>query len=347
MRELATVIISKNEGEELRRTVDCMLEVQPTNSEIIVVDDASTDDSCAFLTGATYADVRYMRSDATLGVAKARNFGASATDATYLVFSDAHVRVQPGWWEGFRAALETTGVGAVGPGFGNLADIARAPACGATFTRPTLKAQLMEQKGTGAYDVPLLGGGFLGVRNDLWRQVGMFDAGMQGLGFEDSEFCMRLWLFGYRCVVQSDVVVLHHFRDAPPYYVDTAWYIYNRLRFATLHLTGARLADVFSESAALPVFREALHKLADSDVIARKDWIESWRRHTDEWFFDKFSIDLSLASDFLARLTGSLTALAIPQDSDRLCDNDLLLLVRRGKVLMTGSLSELRAEGYV
>ena len=49
MTRLSVVVISLNEGESLRRTVDNLRDTLPSESEIIVVDDSSTDGSSGFL----------------------------------------------------------------------------------------------------------------------------------------------------------------------------------------------------------------------------------------------------------------------------------------------------------
>ena len=67
MTRLSVIIISLNEGESLRRTVDNLLATMPPSSEIIVVDDRSTDQSTGFLSEG-YSGVTLLRPDARLGV---------------------------------------------------------------------------------------------------------------------------------------------------------------------------------------------------------------------------------------------------------------------------------------
>ena len=99
MTSLSVIVISLNEGESLRRTVDSLLDSLPHSSEIIVseiivVDDGSTDQSTGFLSEG-YAGITLLRPAGRLGVAGTRNFGASHAKGDVLVFSDAHVAVPP------------------------------------------------------------------------------------------------------------------------------------------------------------------------------------------------------------------------------------------------------------
>jgi len=93
---ISVVVIALNEGSNLRRTVENLQSTLNGNSEILVVDDGS-DDKCADFLADGDSPVRLVRSD-HLGVAAARNFGASQTSGDVILFADAHITVQPGWW---------------------------------------------------------------------------------------------------------------------------------------------------------------------------------------------------------------------------------------------------------
>jgi len=86
---VAVIISSRNEGPRVRATVDCFRRAEGIPLETIVVDDASTDKSCAALPG------HVIRRDSQCGVGANLNVGARlalALGADVLIFSDAHVR---------------------------------------------------------------------------------------------------------------------------------------------------------------------------------------------------------------------------------------------------------------
>src|SRR5690554_1637791 len=98
-QKVSVVISCKNEGVHLQQTVDSVLATtlgRPV--EIIVVDDASTDECCQFLTRVPYRSVLYVRGD-DLGVAGSRRLGAERAGGEIILFLDAHVRCHPGWLE--------------------------------------------------------------------------------------------------------------------------------------------------------------------------------------------------------------------------------------------------------
>ena len=110
--ETSVVVVSHNEGENLLRTVRSLLEALPSGSEIIVIDDHSTDGSIEALSSNT---LRVVRPEIRLGISAARNLGASLAQGNVLIFTDAHVDVTPGFLGPLLAALDRPGVGAVGP----------------------------------------------------------------------------------------------------------------------------------------------------------------------------------------------------------------------------------------
>jgi glycosyltransferase involved in cell wall biosynthesis len=113
MTNVSVMIISLNEGDALRSTVDSMSATLPPGSEIIVVDDGSTDGSTDFLRD--QPSVTLLQPAERLGVAKARNFGAQHAHGKVLVFSDAHVTTPAGWCEPLVDLLAHPEVGAVAP----------------------------------------------------------------------------------------------------------------------------------------------------------------------------------------------------------------------------------------
>jgi glycosyltransferase involved in cell wall biosynthesis len=71
--------------------------------EVIVVDDASTDETAAIVKRSSL-DARLLRGDGS-GAGGARNIGAAAAEAPLLAFTDADCAPQPGWLRAGLAAL--------------------------------------------------------------------------------------------------------------------------------------------------------------------------------------------------------------------------------------------------
>jgi glycosyltransferase involved in cell wall biosynthesis len=82
------IIPAYNSVGTLRRAIDSVLGQREPVHEIIVVDDASRDDTPALMAGYGEA-VRYLRREVNAGVSAARNFGAAQASGNWLAFLDA------------------------------------------------------------------------------------------------------------------------------------------------------------------------------------------------------------------------------------------------------------------
>ena len=93
---ISVVITAHNEGDEVLRTIDSICANTRDRTEIVLVDDGSTDGSCYHALG---SDVRLLSNRDRQGVAPSRNAGAKIATGTALAFVDAHQRFSPGCLE--------------------------------------------------------------------------------------------------------------------------------------------------------------------------------------------------------------------------------------------------------
>jgi GT2 family glycosyltransferase len=286
---ISVVMVSHNEGENLRRTVKSFLAALPAGGELIVVDDHSTDGSAAALAG-TGGPVRVVRPAERLGVARSRNFGASHAGGDVLVFSDAHVDVPDRWWEPFLEVLAWEEVGAVGPVVSSL-EQRESRGYGSRWRDASLNIEWLPSQGSDPYPVPLLVGCFTAARRDLFEAIGGFDAGMDLWGSEDGEMSLRLWSLGYECLLVPAVEVAHLFRSKHPYAVDWEPVLHNMLRMAFVHFNRERLRRIVEKFAANASFPAALARVATGDVWLRRAALEAERTRDDDWFFRRFGMD--------------------------------------------------------
>lgn len=287
--KISVVVITHNEGLNLRRTVENLQDTLSPNREVVVVDDRSSDGSTDFLGNAT-GSVTLVRSGRRLGVAGARNYGATRTDGDVIVFCDAHVGFPRGWYRPILCLLEDPLVGAVAPCISDR-DARHRQGFGLRPSGPDLDVEWLRQKGNDPYPVPLLPGACIAMRRDVFRAAGGFDQMLIRYGVEDLELSLRLWLLGYELWLVPAVNVEHEFHDQIPYEVDWQTVLHNRLRMAFLHFTNSRRLRVLDALKEYPDFEAALALVSKSDAALQRSELEYRRKHDDDWFFQRFGLN--------------------------------------------------------
>ncbi|MFL6206853.1 MAG: glycosyltransferase family 2 protein [Acidimicrobiales bacterium] len=106
---VATVVVATHNRSSLLPRLVAALEGQDTDSfEVVVVDDASTDDTWDALQGlaaSSKIDLRAERLAANSGPATARNVGWRAARSAMVLFTDDDCIPQPGWVRALTGAL--------------------------------------------------------------------------------------------------------------------------------------------------------------------------------------------------------------------------------------------------
>ena len=89
--KVAIIIPNYNKANYLSECVESATNQTYSNTEIIIIDDCSTDKSDTIIRKILkkYPNVKYYKLPKNRGVSYARNFGANKTDADYLTFLDA------------------------------------------------------------------------------------------------------------------------------------------------------------------------------------------------------------------------------------------------------------------
>ncbi len=292
--KLSVVVISHNEGPYLRRTVSSFMRTLPPRSDLVLVDDHSTDGS-ADSVERDYKNIIVVRPAERLGVAASRNFGAVHCRGEVLVFSDAHVEVPDYWSQRLLKVLERKEVGAVAPAINNLKLRSGGGKCGGTWRwdNASLSWKWLDRLAPHPYAVPLLCGCFMAMRHEVFEEVAGFDAGMVQYALEDSELSYRLWSMGYECWVVPAVIVAHRFgvfgaRSRNSYKFHSDVFLHNELRLAVVHFGEERIQRLVGRQVQSQVFAEAFCRLAASDAGRRREQICESRQRDDDWFFRRF-----------------------------------------------------------
>src|SRR5262245_43629644 len=85
---VSVIVPTRNRSALLSRTLRSVLRQQQVEIEVIVIDEASTDDTAALLATVDDARVRVIRHDRPRGVSAARKRGAAAAQGEWVAFVD-------------------------------------------------------------------------------------------------------------------------------------------------------------------------------------------------------------------------------------------------------------------
>ncbi|KJR97018.1 MAG: hypothetical protein VR68_13290 [Peptococcaceae bacterium BRH_c4a] len=283
------IIPVKNEGLNIKVTVDSIMRTSGDISyEIIVVDDNSSDWCCSFLKNDQYIHPHIsLLATRGLGAANARNAGADQARGEIFVFCDAHITVSPDWLIKMEKDFSLRTVDGLSPAIASMADPG-AVGYGQTWNDRLEPKWLPKPSDMTA--TPLLPGGCQAFRKSAFRKVGGYDRGFKVWGREDEELSFKMWLFGHSLFVNPEIKILHLFRPAHPYPVSMDHVNYNFLRMACSHLSEGKLSSAFSLISGEHNFSSLLASVCLSDVWNQRSDYLARRLHDDEWYMKRFNI---------------------------------------------------------
>ncbi|KAM6330800.1 polypeptide N-acetylgalactosaminyltransferase 6 [Alca torda] len=236
----SVVIVFHNEAwSTLLRTVYSVLHASPALllKEIILVDDASTDDYLKEELD-RYVEqlqiVRVVRQKERKGLITARLLGASVASGEVLTFLDAHCECFHGWLEPLLSRIAEEPTAVVSP------DIATIDLNTFEFSKPI---QNGKQHSRGNFDwsltfgweivpprerqrrkdetfpikSPTFAGGLFAISRSYFEHIGSYDDQMEIWGGENVEMSFRVWQCGGQVEIIPCSVVGHVFRSKSPH----------------------------------------------------------------------------------------------------------------------------------
>lgn len=280
--ELSIIIVNWNGGNLLRRCVETIVTSPPTASyEIIVIDNASTDDSLDHLRDSellapliSNQQLRIIRNTENRGFGAANNQGFAATDSPFLFLLNLDTEVRPGTIDTLMHALasdETIGV--CGPKILNsdgslqISAFFNPPRVWHTILSQLKLYLLLPRRIRGElllgrhWDhsrrraVPMLSGAAMLARRKMIDEVGGFNERFH-MYSEDTEWCWRIVKANWKLMFVPEAVLLHHGAESSK----KRWSSQERLR--------VRLeANYKFEHTVLPRWRVAANQFANYVVV--------------------------------------------------------------------------------
>lgn len=285
---VSLIIPVKNEGDHIRNTLKSALQVKTDYSfEIIVVDDASVDGCCDFISNFIGSVPIMLIRSIGLGVAGARNIGAANSTGKYLIFCDAHLFFEDYWIDRLLEPIVNGVADGTTPG---IADTASPLQIGYGQTLDEKLSIVWQVDKHSPFPTAVMPGGCCALSKRVFVEIGGFDHGFKVWGLEDVELSMKMWLFGYTCYVQPAVTILHVFRKATPYEANISHVYYNMLRMSFSHFKEERIDKCRKIIEAHSDILQIESAVKFSGVSRQREKYISRRKHNDDWFMDKFSI---------------------------------------------------------
>ena len=230
MTRLSVVVVTYGSGESLERSLPPLLAQLGEGDELIVVDNASADDTVARVRRLA-PRARVLVQGSNLGFAAACNAGAAVAGGELLVFLNPDAVVAGGFADAIRRPLERgwdawMGVVTAGDALNTTGGIVH-------FTGIAWSGQVGEPLAAAPVDpgeVAFASGACLAVPRERWRDLGGF-APEYFMYCEDVDLSLRAWLWGGSVGVEPEARVDHDYSFAKGAY---KWRLLERNRAATV-----------------------------------------------------------------------------------------------------------------
>ena len=217
---IAVVILNWNGKSFLEKFLPSLLANSSKEAEVIVADNASTDDSVLFLRSA-YPQIRIIQHDHNFGFAKGYNLALAQVEADYYVLLNSDIEVTPGWIEPVIELMESdTSIAACQPKIRSYYEPQKFEYAGAAggfidkYGYPFCRGRFFQsiEEDHGQYDdiceIFWATGACMFVKASLFHQYGGLDEDFFA-HMEEIDFCWRLKNEGYRIMYCPSSVVYH------------------------------------------------------------------------------------------------------------------------------------------
>lgn len=222
MKKLAIIILNWNGIDLLRRLIPTVATHSISeDSDLIVADNGSSDDSCAWL-AANHPEVKLLRFDENLGFAAGYNRAIADTRYPFTILLNSDVETTPDWWRPMlRYMEEHPDTGALQPkihSFYNRDDFEYAGAAGGFLDNlgyPYCRGRVFDKVETDrgqydgeAIDVAWASGAALMVRTEAYLSLDGLDPDFFA-HMEEIDLCCRMIGAGWKVRAITDSIVYH------------------------------------------------------------------------------------------------------------------------------------------
>ncbi|WP_443939139.1 glycosyltransferase family 2 protein [Pedobacter sp. MW01-1-1] len=217
---VAVVILNWNGKRYLEQFLPGILLSKYNNLQIVVGDNASTDDSVAFLRN-NFPSVKIIQNDINYGFAGGYNKVLAQVEADYFILLNSDVEVTPNWIQPVIDLMESDAqIAAAQPKIKWYSDKSQFEYAGAAggyldrFSFPFCRGRIFNvyEQDNGQYnhseEVFWASGAAFFIKSAYWREVGGLDADLFA-HMEEIDLCWRLKNLDYKVMYCPDAEVYH------------------------------------------------------------------------------------------------------------------------------------------
>lgn len=208
---ISIIVLNYNGLRYLAQTLPPLLELDYPNSEVIVVDNGSTDGSLEFLKG--QETVRLLRSPRLREKNFACNFAIEKARGEYVLLLDndallTEATILHSLLERYRGNPRTGVIGLSFVDRGESSSKSYGNPLGYYFIKETRAIAVEELADYDGSKIAFPEGKGLFIRRDRWLEVGGYDDHLK-FGGDDNDLGIKLWLMGYENFLYSRTVQIH------------------------------------------------------------------------------------------------------------------------------------------
>jgi len=218
--KVAVVILNWNGAKYLKQFLPSVLSSTYPNLDIVMGDNASSDDSVALMR-ANYPSVRIIQNDKNYGFTGGYNRVLAQVDADYYILLNSDVEVVPGWIEPVIELMKSDSlIAAAAPKIRSYAQkeyFEHAGAAGGFIDKhgyPFCRGRIFYEleKDNGQYEqsgeVFWASGASLFIKKSIWDEAGGFDESFFA-HMEEIDLCWRLKNMGYKVMYCAQSTIYH------------------------------------------------------------------------------------------------------------------------------------------
>lgn len=226
MPKVSIIILNWNGEKYLRRCLESVINSSYPSKEILVVDNASSDDSITIIR--EFPEIRLIQNPTNLGFAQGNNLGYQHSTGDYIYFLNNDTYVEPDFLEPLVKAFESDqDLGGVQskiylPNEDNRLDNVGGYLTWTGFLYHYGFRKLDGSKYQRELEIFSAKGAGMCFKREVIEKVGLFDEDFWAY-FEETDFCWRVWLAGYKIKFMPESKIYHllaaSFRTVPAHSV--------------------------------------------------------------------------------------------------------------------------------